>query len=69
MKKNLNKIESGDIIRISNIYYQKTIDNSQSGSLSKEINSLRFSLDSLSGNLNYDTEAFSFSNTLQTLKK
>tara|TARA_B100000676_G_C17850069_1_gene717585 strand:+ start:62 stop:271 length:210 start_codon:yes stop_codon:yes gene_type:complete len=69
MKKNITKIDENDIIRISDIYFQKNIDNQQSFALSKEINSLRFSLLSQAKYLDYDSEAFNFSNTLLSLKK
>ena len=69
MKKNITKIDENDIIRISDIYFQKNIDNHQSSALSKEINSLRFSLMSQSRYLDFDSEAFNFSNTLLDLKK
>ena len=69
MKKNITKIDENDIIRIADIYFQKNIDNQQSSALSKEINSLRFSLMSQAEYLDYDSEAFNFSNTLLSLKK
>ena len=69
MKKNITKIDGNDIIRIADIYFQKNIDNQQSSALSKEINSLRFSLMSQAEYLDYDSEAFNFSNTLLSLKK
>ena len=69
MKKNKTNIDENDIIRIADIYFQKNIDNQQSSALSKEINSLRFSLMSQAEYLDYDSEAFNFSNVLLSLKK
>ena len=69
MKKNITNIDENDIIRIADIYFQKNIDNQQSSPLSKEINSLRFSLMSQAEYLDYDSEAFNFSNVLLSLKK
>ena len=69
MKKNINRILDDDVIRIADIYYKKIMDKQQSAAISNEINTLRSSLNSQFGILEYDDEAFNFSNTLNQLKK